>query len=80
MDKKYIVKNCPCKYASWETEYECYYYNKPCKDCTDCLIKKVIEKCMVCSEGWSDWAMAEQVKADEVLQLFEIEEVNYDRK
>jgi hypothetical protein len=47
-----------------------------CQDCTDCLIKQVIEKCMVCSDGWSDWAIAEQVKASEILELFEIEEVN----
>lgn len=73
MNKKYIVKNCPVynpKYCDCKNtkEIACLYR-------TNCLIKQVIEKCMVCSEGWSDWAIAEQVKASEILELFEIEEV-----
>lgn len=48
MDKKYIVKNCPCIYTDWRTMYECSKYNEPCEECINCLIKKVIEKCMVC--------------------------------
>lgn len=48
--KKYIVKNCPCcRHGSWNTSegtdtgYICYnskYFL--CKDCTDCLIKQII--------------------------------------
>lgn len=81
---KYIVKNCPtyseCRYEG----YTCHYQGPEdteleCENNPDCLIKQVIEKCMLCSDGWSDWAMAEQVKADEILQLFKIEEINNDR-
>lgn len=86
MIKKYIVKNCPCfNEGHPDLDYfgECLDLtqaeNDCCADCTNCLIKQVIEKCMVCSEGWSDWAIAEQVKASEILELFHIEEVDNDR-
>lgn len=42
MTKKYVVKNCPCIYRSYRTEYDCDY-DGPCEDCTDCLIKQIYE-------------------------------------
>lgn len=49
--KKYAVKNCPCcHHNSWntsegmETGYVCYHSRHfLCKDCTDCLIKQIID-------------------------------------
>ena len=45
MQRKYVVKNCPCNVTTedmcdWENTNETY-----CEDCTDCLIIQVIEKC-----------------------------------
>ena len=82
---KYIVKNCPCIYTGWSTKYECFYYNKHCKDCTDCLIKQVIEMCRehvdsLCpcpDEGKSciECTIAEEEYiACQLMQLFVIEE------
>lgn len=75
MDKKYIVKNCPCVYNSYRTEYDCDY-DGPCADCTDCLIKQVIEKCKRYEDMSScyDCIWGNGV-AKEILQLFEIEEI-----
>lgn len=88
MTKKYIVKNCPSIHTGWRTMYECFHYNKPCTDCTDCLIKQVVEKCkkeVICD----DCELQGTTKCDarlctnfylndlaqEILQLFTIEEV-----
>lgn len=69
---KYIIKNCPC--YSWEEgckngkveEWHCQY-------CTDCLLKKIVEKCreeIRTNDRWSD----SRTFAEEILELLEIEE------
>ena len=81
-DKKYIVKNCPCIYKSYRSDYDCDY-DGPCEDCTDCLIKQVVDDCkesikLYENEGWkSDDCLklcGEASMAFRLLQLFEIEE------
>ena len=79
MAKKYIVTNCPSIHTGWRTMYECFHYNNPCKECTTCLIKQVIEKCKSPTEILCDFAFGQRDKADVILQLFEIEEVNNDK-
>lgn len=81
---KYIVKNCPA--YNVDSEYwDCMHPDTEslsCKDCTDCLIKQVIEKCreVQCPcelEGFDCWECGENRRktfADTILQLFEIEE------
>lgn len=70
---KYIVKNCPClsmaEYPSGKVEDNLcgLAITQYCQDCTNCLIKQVIEKCKEKSE-LGDWL------APDILQLFEIEE------
>ena len=72
MDKKYIIKNCPCRMERFEDD--CFghtgYYN--CVACTDCLLKQVVEKCKERHIGYMDEAYTK----DDILQLFEIEEVD----
>ena len=43
MNKKYIIKNCPANYQNncRSTKVHCYM----CKDCTDCPLKQIVEKC-----------------------------------
>ena len=77
---KYIVKNCPCFNKNPNNEYwvECgnqHVSALRCSNCTDCLIKQVIEKCKRYEDMsscydciWGNGA------ANEILQLFEIEE------
>ena len=50
---KYVIKNCPCLfnsyYASGKTvRFECNdgnHNDKLCRDVTDCLLKRIVEKC-----------------------------------
>ena len=48
---KYIVKNCMCAYGFVNEPLYCLWkdgvpiYKTLCQDCTDCVIKQVIEKC-----------------------------------
>ena len=70
MAKKYIVKNCPA-YNDYCEEIKSY----ECQDCTDCLIKQVIKSC----KDSLDMGYRDEFISSEILQLFEIEEVNNDR-
>ena len=86
---KYIVKNCPSilpmtKLCDSESIFNCGTY---CKDCTDCVIKQVIEKCKDSKLSYSNLeilrtacetnqAYGKAVMAEQVLQLFDIEEIN----
>ena len=80
---KYIVKNCP---ATTGTNGFCGD-DRPevfCKDCTDCLIKQVIDKCkqieIECPcefqglDCWECHISGQKSFAQQILQLFEIEE------
>lgn len=47
---KYIIKNCPsCYYIYCDKEYECNWRGsgiiKPCQDCTDCVLKQIVDNC-----------------------------------
>lgn len=57
-------KVCRLQDITMPSKTEIYRY---CKDCTDCLIKQVIEKCKEKIDD-GDWT------ASSILQLFEIEE------
>ena len=73
---KYIVKNCP---ATTGTNGFCGD-DRPevfCQDCTDCLIKQVIEKCRNYDRAiLKDLMLFKSVRVivRDILQLFEIEE------
>ena len=40
---KYIIKNCPA--LSFSLGFYCDEYQKKCQDCTDCLLKQIVELC-----------------------------------
>lgn len=42
---KYIIKNCPALYQIKGMTNECLDGNYQCQDCTDCLLKQIVEKC-----------------------------------
>ena len=67
---KYIVWNCP---AYLGDEDYCTCYLEVCSDCTDCVIKQVIEECK--------WETNIDVNdrgdlAERILSSFDIEEIN----
>ena len=78
---KYIVENCECLYEL-NDGFICTITDNEdfCKDCTDCLIKQVIERCRLVQDKEyrkGSWKFRSPSKASfgrEILQLFEIEE------
>ena len=66
---KYVVKNCPCIYKSYRSEYDCDY-DGPCEDCTDCLIKELIEKI---KDAQIEIGACSMIYVDDILELFNIE-------
>lgn len=79
---KYIVKNCP---SFIEDTQECESGQSDfiwCEDCTRCLTKQVIELCknIECpcefngADCWECSTAGQKTLAEQILQLFEIEE------
>lgn len=79
---KYIVKNCPACRQYQVGIYTCDdFYDcdlQRCQDCTDCVIKQVIEKCMHEAHGdpWQIVRAGDVFLANDILKLFDIEEVS----
>ena len=78
MKNKYIIKNCPafisCNICSLWTVSDKY-----CQDCTDCLLKQIVE---LCKEESSIIMHKQKVKvkglnklADKIFELLDIQEV-----
>ena len=71
--KKYIVKNCPAKYRNSCRNPK--IDKKYCKDCTDCFLKSIFEKCKK-ESYFSNIGFTSSEFADDILQLFDIQEVD----
>ena len=81
---KYIVKNCPARCNGMFKD--CIgTSHKECENCTDCLIKQVIEKCKKPEQVYRNYdnpltqvqcntLFGRITLGNEILQLFEIEE------
>lgn len=74
---KYIVRNCPAilpmtKLCDSENTFNCGTF---CNDCTDCIIKQVIEKCKLFQNNYlvNDGV---QLLTTNILNSFDIEEIN----
>jgi len=68
---KYVVLNCPTLMGN----RLCYSkVIKQCADCTDCVIKQVVEIAKDIIE--KDCYENSDAKAEKILRLFDIEEVN----
>ena len=66
----YIVKNCPAQPIIWNDNW-CNKEQQFCQNCTDCIIKQVIETCKYCY----DEVDKESDSFYSILQLFDIEEI-----
>ena len=72
MSDKYIIKNCPA--LGFQIGYYCSDRADYCKDCTDCVLKQIVEKCRNIKKDHY-WGMREIRFANEILQLLDIQEV-----
>ena len=63
---KYIAKNCP----ALQQTYYCDTHHSKCQDCTDCVIKQVIDRCNKDKIHKYDYKVSK-----DILDLFDIEEI-----
>ena len=83
---KYIIKNCPTL-RGWVCNEQFIKQDKmvDCKDCTDCLLKQIVERCkkeikvyrntLLPNDGTNTLHFGRQSFAHDILQLLDIEEV-----
>ena len=85
---KYVIKNCPATYQNFEDKFVCTSRIKQkgfpfyCQDCTDCIIKQIVE---LCKEPFNNFDLDDTRIQDKkfyahlllmpILKLLEIEEV-----
>lgn len=86
---KYIIKNCPC-YAEYENKLNLCCNGEgdgECQNCTDCLLKQIVEKCKEKTKHCPECIKINSSKdcntcvfdtnglAENILQLLDISEV-----
>lgn len=77
MSDKYIIKNCP-NYIRGKSGNYCDLDAGSCKDCTDCILKQVVELCkenLSSLETYVDVRSLECVTLQNILNLLDIQEV-----
>lgn len=77
MTKKYIIKNCPC--YSWEEGCKNGKVEEwHCQDCTDCLLKRIVDLCKEPNEPYynpeCEFGKGRTDLAEEILELLDTEE------
>lgn len=78
MNDKYIIRNCPAL-VGCRVEQDLCYKNElhKCQDCTDCVLKQIVEKC----KFWIDAEKNNRYKtngwilSDDILRLLNIQDV-----
>lgn len=82
MTDKYIIKNCPCynneRFLTGflnDKDTICTYYSKSCQDCTNCVLKRIVELCRGNKEYALEYLGHRDMLAEEILQLLDIQEV-----
>ena len=76
MSDKYIIKNCPAIFKHPVGHWNCQQ-GKECKDCTDCLLKQIVELCkenLNSLETYVDVRSLECVILQNILKLLDIQE------
>jgi hypothetical protein len=96
MSDKYVIRNCPAyqkelvtmdfKTGETKTTDKNYcinpFYPNTCQDCTDCVMKRIVERCRKEQEYHKEWQKETGFNyaatgfrlANDILQLFDIEE------
>lgn len=87
MSDKYIIRNCTAIYENYEDKFVCTSQIKEngfpcyCKDCTDCILKQIVEKCKEVNTKFYDsvhqrYLSPSKAKfARQILELLDIEEI-----
>ena len=75
---KYIIKNCPNYFKTHSGNYYCDFDAGRCQDCTDCVMKQIVERCKESMDHHSKdmFILGKTNMAGIVLALLQIEEVS----
>ena len=85
MSDKYIIRNCPasskdfrlnCQGKAYIDKYKCVYGLLECKDCTDCVLKQIVELCgkyHIIDAGYQKVAI--NYLSSDILKLLDVQEV-----
>lgn len=81
---KYIIRNCPAIYGDEYCKENTYEDGSiPCQNCTDCLLKQIVEKCRKAQEIMDkeqyyeddfDTFNGESIMAETIMDMLDIEE------
>lgn len=81
---KYIIKNCPCFFEENEevNDYTCSWCGTEelaCQDCTDCIMKQIVEKCKrtlsINKGSENEFTLGKMTFAEFILKDIDIQEV-----
>ena len=78
---KYIIANCPCFFEENEevNDYTCAWNGTEelaCQDCTDCVLKQIVELCKpLNTKQPKSYYNLEVLLAKKILKLLDIQEV-----
>ena len=80
MSDKYIITNCPAKPSDIKATYGwCSTYQIKCQDCTDCVMKQIVEKCkrtLSINKGSdNEFTLGKMTFAEFILKDIDIQEV-----
>lgn len=77
MTNKYIIKNCPARNNGYFKDCVGTYHNE-CQDCTDCLLKQIVEMCRQPNEPYynseCEYGIGRIDMGEDILELLEIQE------
>lgn len=73
---RYVIENCPCYNKDYSCQSKANITGKYCKDCTNCIMKQIVEKCkntqFLSTKNRQD-LYAVKVFANDLLQLLDIQ-------
>lgn len=77
---KYVIANCPALFNTPDGKFKNDCCDKPgsspCKDCTDCILKQIVELCKpLNTKRPESYYNLEVLLAKKILQLLDIREV-----
>ena len=73
---KYIIRNCPA--LSFSLGFYCDEHQKKCQDCTNCVMKQIVELCKeTCRKRCTNYCLGKRKYSGygQILQKLDIQEI-----
>lgn len=75
---RYVIENCPCYNKDYSCQSKANITGKYCKDCTDCVLKQIVELCKrTCEMRCTNYCLGAKkyYGYGQILKLLDIQEV-----